>query len=202
MEPMEILLDHPDEKLGEKLLPLLKKLRGERSSNIFLKMSEHPSEMVRKEAVQVLLARNPQVILKLFHLVGDPSPEIRTMILKGIGKQKSPILENLLLKHINENLNNKDNDYIIACYCALGRCGSNKTLPYLSRILLDKGWKRFIGLDKSVHREGAATALALLGGQQAEQILHNASKSKIQVIRDAYQKAITRRETYGETTNG
>ena len=202
MEPMEILLDHPDQKLGEKLLPLLTKLQGERSSNVFSKMSEHPSKIVQKEAVRVMLERDPQSILKLFHLIDDPSREIRRLILEAVAKQKSSVLENSLLKHINENINNKDIDHLLACYYALGRCGSSKIIPHLRRILLDKGWNRFMGLGKPAHREGAATALAMLGNQQAEHILLKASQSRFQVIRDAYQKAMTRRDKSGEGTNG
>ena len=96
MGPVTTLLDHPDHKLAEKILPMLSRLRGERSYNIFLKMSEHPSELVRREAVKLLLNRDPQSVLKLFHLIEDPSLEIRKLILGDIAKQRSTVLENLI----------------------------------------------------------------------------------------------------------
>ena len=201
MEPVAILLDHPDQKLGENLLPLLGRLRGKQSYNIFIKMSEHPSERVRREAIRVLLSRDAQTVLKLSHLINDPSFEIRKLILAGIAKHRSAVLENLLLKHIMENKDNKNTVYILACYDALGRCGSNRTIPQLRKILLDRGWNRFLGFGKPEHREGAAVALALLNNEHAENILLKASKSRFKVIRDAFDKAMSMRAASGEETN-
>ncbi|MFC1844762.1 HEAT repeat domain-containing protein [Thermodesulfobacteriota bacterium] len=202
MEPVAMLLDHPDQKLGEKLLPVLGRLRGEQSYNVFLKMSEHPSELVRREAVRVLLSRDSQTVLKLSHLLNDPSFEIRKLILAGIAKHRSAVLENLLLKHIKENKDNEKTVYILACYEALGRCGSNRMIPHLRKVLFDHGWNRFVGFGKPVHREGAAIALALLHTEQAESILLKASKSRFKVIREAFDKAMSMRATSGEETNG
>ena len=202
MSPLEMLLDHPDQKMAERLLPLLVRQRGERSFTLFFKMSEHPSQKVRGEAVRILLARDPQSILKLFPLINDPSIKVRRDILAGIGRQKSSVLENLLLKHINENVDHENTDYILACYAALGRCGSNKAIPYLRRVLLAHGWNRFWGLGKPVHRQGAATTLVLLDNLQTENILLEASKSRFRLIREAASKAMTRSNESGEDTNG
>lgn len=201
MEPLVTLLDHPDHKLAEKLLPMLGRLRGEQSYNIVLKMSEHSSDIVRREAVKLLLNRDSQSVLKLFHLIEDPSLEIRELILAEAAKQRSTLLENLLLKHIKKNIDNKNTDYLLACYSSLGQCGSVKTIPFLRKVLLNNGWNRFWGLGRPVHREGAATALALLDKKQAENILVKASKSRFKVIRNAFQKAMAARETSGEDNN-
>jgi len=201
MEPLVTLLDHPDHKLAEKLLPMLGRLRGEQSYNIVLKMSEHSSDIVRREAVKLLLNRDSQSVLKLFHLIEDPILEIRELILAEAAKQRSTLLENLLLKHIKKNIDNKNTDYLLACYSSLGQCGSVKTIPFLRKVLLNNGWNRFWGLGRPVHREGAATALALLDKKQAENILVKASKSRFKVIRNAFQKAMAARETSGEDNN-
>jgi hypothetical protein len=201
MEPLAMLLDHPEQKLAEKLLPLLGRLRGEQSYNVFLKMSEHPSGLVRREAIKVLLSRDAQTVFKLSHLINDPSFEIRKLILSGIGKHRSAVLENLLLKHIKDNKENENTVYILACYDALGRCGSNRTIPHLRKVLLDRGWNRFVGFGKPVHREGSAIALALLDNEQAEDILLKASKSMFKVIRGAFDKAMSMRDTSGEKIN-
>jgi hypothetical protein len=108
------------------------------------------------------------------------------------------VLENLIVKHIKKNIENQNTDYLLACYNALGHCGSDKTIPYLSQVLLNKGWNKYIGLGRPVHREGAAIALALLGSQQAEKTLLKASLSKFKVIKDALQKAMQVRDVSGE----
>jgi len=189
MGPMEILLDHPDKRLGEMLLPLLSRLRGERSNRIFFKMTTYPSEKVRRMAARVLLGRDPQLAVKLFPLIDDPSPGVRKDILAVIAKLKSSVLENMLQKYIQENVDNKNTIHLFACYEALGSCGSDKSVPFLRRVLLDKGWNKFMGLGKPEHREGAAAALALLNTELANSILLSGAKSKFQVIREACQRA-------------
>ncbi len=202
MGPLEKILDHPDRKLGEKLLALLSRLKGERSNKIFLKMSEHPSEKVRSEGVRVLVARDPKFAQKLFYHIDDESKAIRREILAGIAKHKSSVLENMLQKYIKENFDKKDPTHILACYKTLGRCGSANSIPFLKRILLGNGWNKFKGFGKLLHREGAATALLLLDTWDAKDILLAASKSKFRVIREAFQKAMAGSETSGENTDG
>jgi hypothetical protein len=202
MSQLEILLDHPVQTLAENLLPVLSRLRGERSIKIFLKMSQHGSEKVREEGVRVLLARDPQSVLKLFPLIDDPSVRIRRYILAGVAKQKSSVLENLLLKYIQENIDHKDADYILACYEALGCCGSIRAIPYLHKVLLGRGWNRFFGLGKPVHREGAANALVLLDIPQAADVLHKGAQSRFRAVRQAARKAPTKRDASGDNTDG
>jgi len=102
------------------------------------------------------------------------------------------VLENLLLKHIKDTHTSKDTEHILACYEAIGHCGSTNAVPFLRRILLNQGWNRFTGFGKLFHREGAATALAVMDTWEAKDILLEASKSKHQIIRQAFQKAMAR----------
>jgi hypothetical protein len=176
-------------------------LQGDRANKIFFKMSEHPSEKVRLKAVMELVARDPNFIQKLFSHIDDPAEEIRTCILAAIAKQRSTALENMLLNYLRENSSPKDPTHILACYETLGRCGSNNAIPFLRRILLDQGWNRFKGLGKLIYREGAAIALALLDTWEAKDVLLEASKSKFQVIREAFHRAMARNDGSGESTN-
>ena len=192
MGPLEKILEHPDKKIGEKLLSILSRLKGEKANKIFLKMIEHPSAKVRTLAVKMLVAGTPQVASKLFSLIDDPNEQVRKELLAGIAKQKSSVLENLLLKHIKETHTSKDPQHILACYEAIGHCGSANSIPFLRRILLNQGWNSFKGFGKAYHREGAATALAVIDTWDAKDILLEASKSKYKVIKQAFQKAMAR----------
>jgi hypothetical protein len=189
MGPLEKILEHPDKKVGEQLLSILSRLKGDRANKIFLKMIEHPSEKVRIQAVKMLVVKDPHIVSKLFSLIDDPNEEVRSEILAGIAKQKSSVLENLLLKHIKETHTTKDPEHILACYEAIGHCGSNNAVPFLRRILLNQG---YTGFGKLYHREGAATALAVMDTWEAKDILLEASKSKHKVVRQAFQKAMAR----------
>ena len=112
-------------------------------------------------------------------------------ILAAFGKQKSSVLENLLLDYLQENSAQKSTAHTLACFRALGNCGSNKAVPFLSSIILSRGWNKFMGSGKPVFREGAAIALALLDTPEAENILQQASKSRFRVIRNALGKIMT-----------
>lgn len=202
MGPLEKLLDHPDKELGEKLLTVLSRLKGDRARKIFLKMVEHPSEKVRAQAVKMLMAQDPKIVSRLFALVDDPSEKVRKEILAGLARQKSTMTENLLLKYIKENIDHKTPEHILACYEALGGCGSVTAIQFLKRILLGQGWNRFSGFGKELHRQGAATALAVMDNWEAKDILLDASKSRYQVIRQAFQKAMARIDTLRDSSNG
>jgi len=202
MAPLEKMLDYPDKKLGEKLLPLLSRFKGDRTNKIFLKMTQHPSEKVRREGTRVLLARDPIFAQKLFFLIDDPYKGVRQDILSAIAKQKSSVLENMLLKYIKEYYDKKDSAHILACYEALGHCGSVTALSFFRRILLNQGWNWFKGLGKLLHREGAATALTLMDTREAKDILLAASKSKFKVTREAFHRAMAKINAPREDVNG
>ena len=202
MSPLEKMLDHPDKELGEKLLAVLSRLKGERANKIFLKMVEHPSEKVRAQAVNVLMAQDPKIVAKLFFLIDDPYEEVRKEILAGVARQKSTTVENLLLKYMKDNFDKKDPEHILACYEALGACGSVTAAQFLKRILLGQGWNRFTGFGRELQRQGAATALALMDTWETKDILLEASKSRHQVIRQAFQKAMARIDALRGNNNG
>jgi HEAT repeat protein len=192
MGPLEKILDHPDKELAERLLSLLGRLKGERANRIFLKMIEHPSGKVRAQAVKILMVQDPKIIAKLFFLIDDPFDEVRQEVLAAIAEQKSTVVENLLLKYMKENFEQKEPEHILACYEALGGCGSVTAIQFLKRILLGQGWNRFTGFGKELHRQGAATALAVMNTWETKDILLEASKSRYQVIRQGFQKAMVR----------
>jgi hypothetical protein len=200
IRPLEKIAEQHDAEMGDKLLLILNQLQGDRINDIFFKMCKHPSDMVRRKAIKELLDREPQYAQKLFSLIDDPSREIRSIIFAAFAKQKSSALENMLLNYLRGNAARKDPAHILVCYKALGRCGSNNAVPFLSRILLSQGWNRFLGSGKPVFREGAATALSLLQTPEAMNVLQKASKSRFRVIRNALDKIKTTTAS-GEKSN-
>ena len=201
IRPLEKIAEQHGAEMGDKFMLILDRLQGDRVNDIFFKMCEHPSDMVRRKAIKELVTRDPKYAQKLFSLIDDPNKEIRTCILTACAKQKSGALENMLLNYLRGNVVQKDPAHILACYGTLGRCGSNNAVPFLRRILLSQGWNSFIGSGKLVFREGAAMSLALLDTPEAKDALQKASQSKFRVIR----KALDRIKTItvsGEKNNG
>ena len=198
--PLEKIAERHGTEMGDKLLVILNRLQGDRVNKILFKMCDHSSNMVRRKAIEELIDRDPQYAQKLFSLIDDPSKEIRTSILAAFAKHKSSALGNMLLNYLRRDSAPKDPAHILACYEALGRCGSNSAVPFLRRILLNRGWNSFIGSGKLIYREDAAIALALLDTPGAKDVLQKASKSRSKVIKKAFDRTKTITVS-GENTN-
>jgi hypothetical protein len=200
--PLEKIIEQHGPEMGNKLLVILNHLKGDRVNGILFKMCDPPyNNVVRRKAINKLVERDPKYTQKLFSLIDDPSKEIRACILSAIAKHRSSELENLLLNYLQGNSAQKDPDHILACYKALGRCGSDTSIPYLRRTLLRRGWLSFMGSGKAVFRDSAAIALALLDTPEAKNVLQKASKSRFKVIRKAFDRTRTMGILSGETTN-
>jgi HEAT repeat protein len=186
LAPLEKIAEQHGAEMGFELLAILDRLRGDRVNEILFKMCTHPSDKVRRNAIEELVDRDLKYARRLFPLIDDPSQGIRTSLLAAFAKHKSSELETLLLNYLKENSAQKDPAHLIACYKALGRCGSNLAVPFLRGVLLGRGWNSFMGSGKLIFREGAAIALALLDTPLAKNVLRQAAKSRFAVIRKAF----------------
>jgi hypothetical protein len=187
--PLEKLLDSPEEFIVQKAVCALGLLKDEKSIQLLLRMTEHPAEKVRKQAVIQLLCHLKHFIKHLFPLIDDPSPSVRRLILDELGREKNPSIEALLLDYLEQaRFKITDHQHLIACYRALGRCGSSDCIPFLRSLLFNRGW--IFDFGRSVHRKGAISALVSLGTEDAIELLHKASKSLLPAVRFAYHKAL------------
>jgi len=189
LKPLEAMLGRPEEELVQKLVYVLGRLDGERSTQILLRMVRHPSARVRHEALKPLLHRGPADIKGLFHLVEDESDAIRRLVLRHMGQERNKVTEKLLLEYLEEGKSNRsDDEHIIACFRTLGRCGSPSSIPFLRKTLLGRGW--LPSLRKLSYRQGAAFALQSMGTKEAQEVLEEASKSLFPGARGIARKII------------
>jgi hypothetical protein len=183
--PLNEIAQKHGQQMGVRLLAILNRLQGDRINTIILRMCDHPSDIVRRNAIKELVKRDPEYAQQLFSRIDDPSKEVRASILAAFAKHRSGALENLLLNYMQENIGKKDPAHILACFEALGRCGSNTSVPFLSKILLNKGWNNFMGTGKPVFRQGAAQALSFIDTPEAKDAVQKASESSFEVVRNA-----------------
>jgi HEAT repeat protein len=189
LKPLEAMLGRPEEELVQKLVYVLGRLEGERSTQILARMIRHPSARVRHEALKPLLSRGPTDIKGLFHLIEDKSDAIRRLILRHMGQDRNKVTENLLLEYLEQgNLNRSDDEHIIACFRTLGRCGSPRSIPFLRKTLLGRGW--LPSFRKLSYRQGAAFALQSMGSKEAQEVLEEAGKSLFPGVRGIARKII------------
>lgn len=197
LRPLEQLLYHPEEVLVRKLVHILGHLKGNKPSQILLKMIRHSSEQVRKEALAALVVRDPTLLKKYFFVIDDTSDAIRRLMLEHLGRRRSTLAEALLLDYLEQQqFKLRDHQHILGCYVAIGQCGSFRSVPFLRKVLLRWGW--IPGFGRSVHRQGAVVALIGLGTEEAQEILEKASQSLFPSVRRAYRKAVEDNKQHAE----
>jgi HEAT repeat protein len=141
-----------------------------------VKLVHHKSAYVRQEVLKTVLKQGHVPIKEIFSLIDDRDESIRRLMLKHLGQSRDRTAEDLLLRYLESGKpTNADSGHVIACYTALGQCGSSKSLPFLRQTLLGSGWFPSFGV--SVHREGAAVALSKMRTKEAQQILEKAGRS-------------------------
>jgi len=186
ISPMEQLLKDASEPLVFRLVPFVSLIDGKKTVPLLLKLARHPSERVRLEALRAIIGRKLWIPDKMGFLLEDESNLIRRLTIKYFGARKSEVSEGLLTQYIrNGRFAGHDAGELIACFKALGQCGTERSLPFLREALLRGGWlSRF---RSSPRRRGAALALAGFGTQDSLQVLEEAVKSPYPAIRSAAQ---------------
>jgi len=187
LQPLERLLETAAEPLVRKLIPVLGELEGPGPAELLFGLANDAPEQVRRDAIKTLLARDPENIRRLFPLIEDPRPAIRRLVLEQLGKQRNPAAEELLREYLeHERFRMKDGQHLIACWLALGRCASPRSLPFLEGALLKKDWKAFLGIGGGVPRRGAALALLAMKNEAGARVaLQKASRSLLRGVRSA-----------------
>lgn len=187
-EPLKQLLQSADEVLAERLVLILGDMRGAECVETLLKMLRHPSARVKSATIRALMVRDAHALENIFPLLEDPDESVSRLVLKQFGTRKSRQVEDLLLAYLrNKRCRRADQSHLLACYSALGACGSDHSVPFLRSMLLHESIVPDVS--RSLHRQGAAVALRILATDEAEKILQNASQSRFSSVRLACRKA-------------
>jgi hypothetical protein len=183
----EKLLNHPDENVVQWLVDVAGHLPDEKSMEILRQMTTHPSAKVRRQAMKCLLTRDPASLAALFPKIEDSSEDVRQIIFNHLKRQKNEVGEKLMLDYLRRGeFTITDQDHILNCYRALGFCGSLEAIPFLEQVLFKNPWQRIA--NKSIHRQGAVSALMNLKTQETQKILSKASRSFSLAVRMAYKR--------------
>jgi hypothetical protein len=188
MSPLESLLNHPDEKLAENLIPIFLNLDGQRSLKCLMKLTRHVSPIVREKAIGAITHRRLIPLSEMFNLVDDSEETIRQLMLKQMGKRRDNAVEELFLTYLKNGKFSKNRaDHVVECFRALGRCGSSRSVPYLRETLFRRNW--MLSFWRSVYRKGAAIALETMKIPEAERVLEEARRSLYPGLRRIFKKA-------------
>jgi HEAT repeat protein len=102
-------------------------------------------------------------------------------------------MERLFLDYLEKNKSGPgagDGSHLVACYQALGKCGSKRCLPFLEEILFKKSWKNLFKSGESDLHMGAALALSNLDLPEASALLKKGASSLQADTRNACKKVL------------
>jgi hypothetical protein len=185
---LESILFNSDEKLTERLVPLITAMEGGQTIKYLMKLARHPSVRVRHEAITHILKKEAVPAKHLFSLLPDKDASIRKMVLERLGQSRDAAVEDLFMEYLqNEGFNDGDEDHVLQCFKTLGKCGSSRCVPFLGQSLCKRPW--LLCFRRPVNRRGAAAALARLGISESEKILNAAGKSLFPGLRSLVRKA-------------
>jgi hypothetical protein len=189
--PLEGLFSCADPRLLTYLLTIVGHIQGKRPRDLLQRLMEHSSEKVRQRALLWLIRRAELPTERIHALLNDPDPQVRARLVDHMRRENNPVYEPILRHYIEEKkFGIYDHDFLITCYRVLGKCASNDSLAFLEKKLFKAIGFPFFGRWTSLHRQGAAVALAEVGSQDAEQLLKRASRSFYPPVRRAYKKAL------------
>ncbi|MBN1364619.1 MAG: HEAT repeat domain-containing protein [Syntrophaceae bacterium] len=185
---LEQSINTSDEKIVEKLVSILSKLKGDSSFKYLMKLARHSSASVRRMTVKTIGLSYGNQISAIFDLINDPDASVHKMILTQMGQSRNETAENFLMQYLQKRkLSDEQTENIIECFKTLGKCGSSRSVPFLRETLLHKKW--LAGFKKSAYREGAALALVALKTPEARQVIEEAGRSFYPGLRKIARKA-------------
>ena len=176
MSCLDDLIKNPDNRISEKLVHILSRLEGDKPLKYMMKLARHSSVSVRRLALRAIGKAHGDQISTIFEFIEDPDISVRRLILTQMSQSRNEITEDLLMQYLqSKKFGATQTEYIKECFLTLGKCGSLRSVPFLSKILLHRKW--LAGFKKSAHREGAALALVALKIPEAQQIIETAGRS-------------------------
>ncbi|HNZ65240.1 MAG TPA: HEAT repeat domain-containing protein [Smithella sp.] len=188
MNSLDPLITTADEKTAEKLVFFLSKLDADISLNHLMKLARHFSSSVRRLAIKTIVQSGSNQAAKVFEFIDDPDESVRRVVLMHMGRTRNNLAEDFLLQYIQSRKPGTIGiEHIMECFAALGKCGSARSIPLLSQILLQRKWTG--GFRKSAYREGAAQALMALKIPEARQVIEKAGHSLNPALRRIARKA-------------
>jgi hypothetical protein len=188
IQQLEKILFNSDEKLVEKLIPLIVEMEDGQSLKYLTKLSHHPSARVRHEAIRNIFKRHAAHSKDIFNLIDAKDESIRQLILIQLGQSRNDTVEELLISYLQKiKFSNNDKSHLLQCYKTLGKCGSMHSVPFLKETLLKGAW--IPGQKRIMNRKGAAVALASLGLPEAEKTLDVAGRCLYPGVRNIVKTA-------------
>lgn len=192
-EKFGTMLLRADEKVNTILFGVVDNLSRRSAGNIARQVLLHRSQEVRKMALDRYFAYTDTPDLEvLYPLLNDDNDVVVGKLLSFLlayGEQDE--VESMLLRYLEHALQvGVEHAHLFEYYKALSRCGTERTVKVLERILLESKVSEMFSNVNAVHKKGSALALRAIGSEEALIVLNKGKKSLRPDIRMACQFAL------------
>ncbi len=175
--PLERLIQRSEPELTRRLVYILGFLKDSFSRQTLSKLLRHSSGMVRLAALKALMERDDQAIDDIFALLGDSNETVRKLVLSRLGRDRCEQIESKLLAYLdNCDEGSKDGEHYIEVCRALGKCGSDRSIPYLTGMLFKWPILGVLRSGNGWRRRGAVVALEALKTEKAAWLMARANQ--------------------------
>lgn len=177
-DPLHKLLSSAHPELLKMLIYVLKFMQCDKSFQWLPELLHHESADVRKESLKAIYHRKATMIAELGLLLDDPDETVRQLFLNYSSMQRDISTEKMLLDYLqNHRLRAGNKQFLFRVYMALGRCGSDESLPFLQNNLFLLPGLRILRPRSSLRRQAAEYALSKINTDKAKSMLNKSSKS-------------------------
>jgi ribosomal protein S15P/S13E len=170
IRPMERVLSSANEPLVERTVHLLQYFDDPQSKKILIKLLSHGSGVIRKRALSVYLRRKDRSPEELLLLMDDDDRAIRRLVLQYLAQSRDEQIERILLGYL-ENASTKDPEHFLDVCRSLGKCASDRAIPYLKQLLFKWPKLGVLSRSSSIRYKGAVAALSELDTEAAKRLV-------------------------------
>ena len=125
-----------------------------------------------KETASPQASPSHQAINEIFPLISDPDEKIRAFVIERLGRRRCGVVEGKILEYLKTYCPiEKNSGHFLAVCSVLGRCGSERSIPYLSQLLFRWPMMGILRPAGSPLRTGAIMALEALRTKEAEMLI-------------------------------
>jgi HEAT repeat protein len=191
VELIEHIVSHPDSHVILIGINLLKTLKDSSSEYLLFKLLKHPDDQVRSYTLDYFTDKPVSYLQRIFFLIDDPNMEIRIKLLKYIGSKRAVSSETLMMNYLQDIDEDQHSEaHVISCYRMLGKCGSERSIPFLRKKIFDGAWTGLFGQKNTSNRSGALVALSELETTEALKLLKKAANNKSPLVKKSYKMFI------------
>ncbi|MGM0451723.1 MAG: HEAT repeat domain-containing protein [Thermodesulfobacteriota bacterium] len=189
MRPLAHLVRNSDQAVATSAIGILSEIPFQEALPLLLESGRSPNDTIRKSTVSALIKHETTAVYHhLLPFFSDGNRKIRHMVFQFFSRRRRPEAEDVLVERLQaDELTRRQGALLFRLYCALGSCGSNRSLAFLKNRLFARPWR--IGKLCALHRTGAAMAMRRLDSPDADALMARASKSLWPTVRRALKRA-------------